>query len=133
MRQVFLDTSGILALVNKADNLHTKAIEINQILLLESTQFITTDYVIVEVGNALSRHKSLAIKTIDFLLNSTDIEIIEIDRTIYDDALAIYKAYADKDWGLTDITSFLVMGNTGISEAFTHDKHFAQYGFVVLR
>lgn len=54
MRTIFLDTSGVLALVNKSDNLHEKAVTVNQMLLLERTRFITTDYILLEVGNTLS-------------------------------------------------------------------------------
>ena len=40
-------------------------------------------------------------------------------------------AYRDKDHSLTDALSFAVMERLGISLAFTFDRHFAQYGFLV--
>lgn len=38
----------------------------------------------------------------------------------------------DKGWGLTDCTSFVVMEQEQITEAFTSDQHFEQAGFTKL-
>jgi hypothetical protein len=35
----------------------------------------------------------------------------------------------DKDWSLTDCTSFIVKQEQGITDAITSDQHFAQAGF----
>ncbi len=47
-------------------------------------------------------------------------------------ALQIYEKYSDKEWGLTDVSSFAVMNKFEIAEAFTDDKHFEQFGFKIL-
>jgi predicted nucleic acid-binding protein len=36
---------------------------------------------------------------------------------------------ADKGWSLTDCVSFLVMQETGLTDALTTDEHFRQVGF----
>ena len=132
MRKIFLDTCGILALVNTRDFLHKDAVQVNSILLLEKVDFFTTDYILVEVGNALAKNKSLAIKTLNYLQNSEDIQLIKITDEVLNKALKIYKQYTDKEWGLTDISSFIVMIELEINEAFTNDDHFKQYGFKIL-
>jgi hypothetical protein len=38
----------------------------------------------------------------------------------------------DKDWGLTDCISFVVMKDTKMTEALTTDHHFEQAGFKAL-
>jgi predicted nucleic acid-binding protein len=38
----------------------------------------------------------------------------------------------DKDFTLTDATSFAVMERLGITYAFTFDHPFTQYGFIAL-
>jgi len=38
----------------------------------------------------------------------------------------------DKDWGLTDCVSFVVMQDQEISMALTADRHFVQAGFEAL-
>ena len=35
----------------------------------------------------------------------------------------------DKDWGITDCTSFEAMKVLDIKKAFTNDRHFEQAGF----
>jgi len=44
----------------------------------------------------------------------------------------LYQQRPDKEWGLTDCISFVVMQEQGISEAFTSDHHFTQAGFTIL-
>jgi hypothetical protein len=39
---------------------------------------------------------------------------------------------SDKEWSLTDCTSFVVMRERGVERALTSDHHFAQAGFQVL-
>jgi predicted nucleic acid-binding protein len=50
----------------------------------------------------------------------------------FQDALALYEQSSDKEWSLTDCSSFLIMRELKISEALAHDNHFEQYGFVAL-
>jgi len=54
-KKIFVDTAAGLALVNKSDNDHRKAKEIRDDLLRLQRQFVVTDYVVVEVANALSK------------------------------------------------------------------------------
>ncbi len=44
----------------------------------------------------------------------------------------LYCDYADKTRGLVDCVSFVVMRETGITDALTNDKHFRQAGFNAL-
>ena len=127
-----MDTSGILALVNKRDFLHEKVKKANFTLLAENVRFYTTDYVLVEVGNALAKSKKLAIKTLKNLQKSEDTEVVKITDELLTGALQIYEKYSDKEWGLTDVSSFAVMNKFEIAEAFTDDKHFEQFGFKIL-
>ena len=43
--------------------------------------------------------------------------------------LDLYRRRPDKDWPLTDCTSFIVMEENGITDALTGDVHFRQAGF----
>ena len=133
-RKVFVDTSAWLALVNKSDAAHQKARKVRDALLKDHIQFVVTNYVILEIANALSRvpHRETAVKLINVIEITGNIQIVEIDREIYKEAWRVYSAYLDKNWSLTDCTSFEVMKKRRITEAFTTDKHFEQAGFDIL-
>jgi predicted nucleic acid-binding protein len=57
---------------------------------------------------------------------------VTLNPKLLEKGLALYESRLDKDWGLTDCTSFVVMQQRGITEAFTSDRHFEQAGFVRL-
>lgn len=45
------------------------------------------------------------------------------------DALSLYRQRSDKEWGMTDCVSFVVVRARGLLEALTADDHFQQAGF----
>jgi predicted nucleic acid-binding protein len=60
-------------------------------------------------------------------------ETTEIDHGLFDRGFETYQKYADKDWGLVDCISFVVMWEGGITEVLTFDGDFEQAGFVMLK
>ena len=44
----------------------------------------------------------------------------------------LYSNRLDKDWGMIDCISFVIMQERNLTEAFTSDHHFEQAGFNVL-
>ena len=52
-----------------------------------------------------------------------------LTEPLLQEALALYRARPDKDWGLTDCVSFVLMQREGLTEALTADIHFRQLGF----
>ena len=51
---------------------------------------------------------------------------------LFREALALYRQHQDKEWGLTDCSSFVIMRRLGLTESLTFDHHFEQAGFVAL-
>ena len=103
-------------------------------LELERGTFITTDFVLLEVADALCAPKCRK-STAEFLkqvhhLNS--IQVIALDQELFQQGLQLYAERLDKDWGLTDCISFVVMQQQNLLSAFTSDKHFEQAGFTRL-
>ena len=60
------------------------------------------------------------------------VEIVPTSEELYQRAFQLYQSRADKEWGLTDCVSFVVMQDRGLSDALTTDKHFEQAGFRAL-
>ena len=83
-------------------------------------------------GLAAVRFRVRAFQVIATLQASTLVDIIPASSQLFTAALALYRSRGDKDWGLTDCASFVVMSERGLSEALTTDDHFRQAGFRAL-
>jgi uncharacterized protein len=125
---VFIDTGYVLALLNTGDEHHERA-------ALASGQvkppFLTTEAVLTEIGNALSRARWRAIgyATIQDLSADPNIEVVPVDAVLFERALTLFGARSDKEWGMTDCISFVVMQERNLTHALTTDRHFDQAGF----
>lgn len=94
---------------------------------------LTTDGVLLEVGNALARNfKNQAIDVINGFRISKEVEIIRLDAVLFDKAYQLYSQFKDKAWGLVDCMSFVTMREANVEKALTFDQHFVQAGFVAL-
>jgi len=128
---IFLDTVFVIALINRRDQYHQQAAALSE--QFECYPFLTTDAVLLEIGNALAKgYKNESVDIIEEFLYSDDTELVHLSPELFRQAFELYKAYQDKEWGLIDCVSFVVMRNRKIRQALTFDKHFAQAGFQVL-
>lgn len=131
MKQLFADTSFYVALVNARDVHHDRALDF---LRAPSGKVITTDYVIVEVGNFLRRppDRPYFLSLLKDLAEDENTTVIEASRNLKDRGIEVYRQCFDKSWSLTDCISFVIMRDYGMAEALTADRHFEQAGFVTL-
>jgi predicted nucleic acid-binding protein len=127
----FIDTGYWIALTDSGDQFHARA---RALAVSIRPPFVTTDAVLLEVGNALSgtRWRELGIALIDDVRTSSDVVIVPLTTELFDRAVALYRSRRDKEWGLTDCVSFVVMRERGIAEALAADQHFVQAGFRAL-
>jgi len=58
--------------------------------------------------------------------------VIPNSEELYSTALDLYQSRLDKEWGMTDCISFVVMDEIDLDEALTTDTHFQQAGFTAL-
>jgi len=128
---VFLDTSGLIALLNADDWLHEAAGIVLREFGASGRRLIITDWVVAETGNGLARLpiRRAFIQAVSLLLESPRTALIRIDEELFGRALAAYSAASDKAWGLVDCASFEVMRQHGVRDALTSDRHFKQAGF----
>lgn len=132
--ELFLDASYAIALSVSNDQNHQKALVLADDLESNLTRLITTRAVILEIGNALSkqRFRKAAGELLASLEEDPRVEIIEITNALYNDGLELYRERLDKEWGITDCISFVVMTDRGLASALTTDDHFRQAGFRAL-
>jgi uncharacterized protein len=133
-RPIFLDTAYVNALVNTRDQWHDAAVQWQRKLSADKRRLVTTEFVLVEIADGLAavRFRSQAVQVIVTLQASSLVEIIPASSQLFTAALKLYRSRGDKDWGLTDCASFVVISERGLSEALTTDDHFRQAGFRVL-
>lgn len=130
-KRTFLDTAYPVALVSSRDQHHARAVELSS--TFDRRPLLTTDAVLIEIGNALSgSHRPQAVGLIHDLLTSPEVVVVHITPELFDRGFELYRTHADKDWGLTDCLSFVVMREYGVTDALAHDQHFVQAGFVAL-
>lgn len=129
--RTFLDTAFVVALVSPRDQHHARAAELSA--AYDGRPLLTTEAVVIEIGDALSRgNKEEAAAVIRRLLTKPEIEVVRTTPEQFDAAFGLYESHADKAWGLTDCLSFVVMRDHGVTDALTHDQHFVQAGFTAL-
>ena len=134
MLKVFVDTVAWIALLNVNDVLHEQARQVMVALRWQNTRLITTEFVLLEVADALSA-PSIRPQTVAFIEGLRWLPILQIvpaSQSLLAAGWALYSQRSDKDWGLTDCTSFVIMTQEQITQAFTSDHHFEQAGFINL-
>lgn len=131
MADAFIDTSFVVALINKRDQHHLRAVELAS--EFEHLSLVTTDAVLLEIGNALAKNfREASVQVIEDFLTSNEIQIIHLYPDLFEKAFSLYRSRFDKSWGLTDCVSFVVMRGMGIINALSSDKHFEQAGMRAL-
>jgi uncharacterized protein len=129
--KIFVDTGYVIALINQRDQYHRQALRL--VDEYEGQPLLTTDSILLEIGNALTRgYKEQTIEIIEDFTSSDDIEIVRLTPSLFDQAFALYRSHQDKEWTIVDCISFVVMRQAGVTEALTTDKHFKQAGFRAL-
>jgi predicted nucleic acid-binding protein len=128
LEPLFVDTGYLLAYVNKNDQHHDEALKLSE--QYNGYPLVTTDAVLLEVGNALSRGGRVsAVEIIHHFQESGDVTLVHMNPVLFRQAFQMYESYRDKEWGMVDCLSFLVMREMKLTSVLAFDKHFEQAGF----
>jgi uncharacterized protein len=134
MKAVFADTSYWLALLSTRDALHHKAVVMAR--QLSAVQLVTSEMIFVELLNSISsgnpRERQAVVNAVQGFRRSATVFVVPQTPSQFVIAFDRYKQSADKNWSLTDCSSFQIMESEGIKAALTHDHHFVQAGFDAL-
>jgi predicted nucleic acid-binding protein len=130
---IFVDTGAWIALVDKSDQHYNDASIIYKKLKQQKERFLTTDYVVDETVTRLryDANHQVAVKFLDLIEQSEKTRIlrrIQIDETLFQNAIAIFRKYDSAVLSLTDCSSFAVCQMYNIYQAFAFDKHFTMMG-----
>lgn len=100
---VFVDSFAWIAAINKSDDYHEFSLKTIETFLNNGIKLITSNYVIVETINALSKaeFRKAVVEFVDKLEKSPSVEIIKITNEMYNNSWTLYQQRMDKDWGIT--------------------------------
>jgi uncharacterized protein len=125
---MFLDTSGLLCLHNRAEPLHRDARTLYQAARMRVTHsYVLAEFVALAQARRLPRMAALTF--VSDLVENTDIETVWVDEVLHREAMALLRARPDKTYSLCDAVSFVLMRQRHVTEALTTDHHFEQEGF----
>jgi uncharacterized protein len=129
---IFVDSSAWLALSDVRDGNHKRALEFHRGLGSGGAgRLLTSDYIMDETLT-LMRKRSGAPAARQFALElaqSPSTQQIWVTPAHYDTALELFIGQRLTSWSFTDCTSFAIMRELGVREAFTFDADFRQAGF----
>lgn len=130
-KSIFLDTAYVYALVNTRDQWHNAALSWEEKLEIERPEITTTELILIEIADGLAsiRFRTHASRIIEALQSSPYVEVVALSSQLLSQALDLYRQRPDKEWGLTDCVSFVVMRERGLVYSLTVDVHFQQAGF----
>ena len=132
--RVFVDTSFFVALLNSSDADHALALSLQNEARVQRIRKVTSEYVLMELGDGLARLKfhQLASRLISLLRQDPSFEIVPSSTDLFARAVRLYDQRPDKEWGLTDCSSFVVMQELNLKAVLSADHHFRQAGYQAL-
>ena len=132
MNAVFLDTVGLLATWDKADQWHPVASAVHEQILRDRILVTTTTAVLLECGNAAARKPFREdVVTLRNRLERNNL-LVPVEDDDWQAAWFAYARGAQGSAGIVDQLSFAVMRRLGLTQVFTNDQHFRAAGFETL-
>lgn len=133
LSRLFVDTAYLQGLYNTRDQFHRMCVQALPWAQNAHRLFIT-DAVLLEAGNAFSasNRRAQGARIIREFLEAKHVTLLRLSPRYFEAALRLYERRDDKEWGMTDCYSFVVMEKYRIAACLTVDYHFAQAGFKIL-
>jgi uncharacterized protein len=128
---LFIDTSGFLAVLNQNDRFHLPAKGAWLNILADDSVLFSSNYVLLET-TALLQHR-FGVDALR-LFHSTIhpiLRIIWVNQEIHDLAMGVLLSLNLRQLSLVDCTSFQMMRAANLEHVFTFDVHFSEQGFTV--
>ncbi len=132
---ILVDTGAWYALTDSQERHHGHAVALFARLTKgEHGRMVTSDYVLNETYTLLRMRLGIGpVKRLRELIGqSSSIQMVRISDNDFERSVDLMIAHEDKRWSLTDCTSFVLMHELEIGNAFTFDHNFDEAGFRVL-
>jgi len=131
-KQVFVDTSAWIMLINKSEQYHHEAVNIYS--MLQQVKLVTSSYVLSETYTWLRKRNNFKsafsfLQSIWRKVELNQLDLIYTDAALEKQAGQLLEKYAEHEISYADAVSFAIMKKIGIKAAFAYDKHFSIAGF----
>jgi uncharacterized protein len=129
---VFLDTSGLYAILDGDDAANAALSEAWRELLASDASLHTSNYVLVELEALVQRRLGVDAAQALATYVVPVVNIVWVDERTHAQATAALLGARRRDVSLVDHASFIIMRNLGLGAALATDHHFAEQGFRLL-
>lgn len=127
--RVFVDTSALLAVLNRSDLWAVRAAHQWRRLIESRAELATTSYVVLETVSVLQRRLGLpAVQTFCASLLPL-MEVSFVDADLHAAALSTLLMANRRELSLVDCCSLEFMRRQRVGTAFAYDRHFTEQGF----
>ena len=125
----FVDTSGILALLDSSEARHEDAWRAWETLVSSGQELLTSSFVLVETYALVQSRLGMdAIRTLHEELLPL-LSVHWVDSSIFTESANALLVADRRRLSLVDCASFVLMRQLGIKHAFAFDNHFSEQGF----
>ena len=127
---IFLDTSAIYALADKADANHANAYKKFDLALKAGESFLLHNYVLLESAALLQSRLGLQ-SALAFLRDARAFDTEWVDLALHQEALNEFEKNERRGISLVDCMSFVVMRRRGVKKILAFDTDFQEQGFTI--
>ena len=131
MKPVFIDSMGWACLFDRREAKHGEAVRRMAECAQLRRPLVTTDYVVDETATLLVARRAggLLGELFEMLEQSAALTLTPVGPGRFREACGYLLKHRDHGYSFTDVTSFIVMRELGMSDALTEDRHFEKAGF----
>jgi predicted nucleic acid-binding protein len=130
--QIFLDTSGLIAVLDSSDRFHQPASAIWAEWNTRETMLRTSDYVVLEASALVQQRLGMEALHVFYGYLLAPVDVVWISEGLHASAVTYLLAANRRGLSLVDCTSFETMRSLGLGHVFAFDQHFADQGFTCL-
>ena len=127
---IFLDTSAVYALADKADPNHVAACTKFDLALKSGETLLIHNYILIESAALLQARLGVQ-SAILFLNDAKTFEVEWVDSALHQEAKRELERIGRRGVSFVDCTSFVVMRRKGVHTALAFDPDFHHQGFLI--